>query len=186
MNTSDLSSSRDDAFIRAVEEESGQRVSDCYQCGKCTAGCPCGPAYDLQVNQIMRAIQLGDKKTALEAASPWLCVSCSTCSARCPNNIDVARVMDTVRHIARREGKKKYVMNAFWDSFLKTVRYCGRTYELGVMAMFMARTGRVWTDLDLAPGMLTKRKLPFVPHVIQGKAAVGRIFERFNEMERRS
>ena len=61
---------RDEAFIRQVEEESGQNVSTCYQCGNCTAGCPCGPVYDLQVNQIMRAIQLGDKKTVLEAASP--------------------------------------------------------------------------------------------------------------------
>jgi heterodisulfide reductase subunit C len=92
--------------------------------------------------------------------------------------------MDTVRHIARREGKKKYVMNAFWDSFLQTVRYTGRTYELGVMAMYMLRTGRVWTDVELAPGMLRKQKLPFKPHCIQGKDAIARIFQRFNDMER--
>ncbi|HIU17069.1 MAG TPA: 4Fe-4S dicluster domain-containing protein [Candidatus Avidesulfovibrio excrementigallinarum] len=174
---------RDEAFIRQVEEESGQNVSTCYQCGNCTAGCPCGPVYDLQVNQIMRAIQLGDKKTVLEAASPWLCVSCSTCSARCPNDIDVARVMDTVRHIGRREGKTKYVINAFWDSFLQTVRFCGRSYELGIMALFMLRTGRFYTDLDLAPRMLPKKKMPYVPHLIRGKAAVGRIFKRFNDMQ---
>jgi len=186
MNTSDLTSVRDATFIRAVEKESGQRITDCYQCGKCTAGCPCAPAYDLQVSQVMRAIQLGDKKTVLEASSPWLCVSCSTCSSRCPNNIDVARVMDTVRHIARREGKKKYVMNAFWDSFLQTVRTTGRAYELGLMALYMLRTGRVWTDVELAPKMLSKGKLPFKPHCIQGKDAIARIFQRFNDMEHAS
>ncbi len=182
MDSINLVKDRDEDFLREVEEESGQTLSTCYQCGKCTAGCPCGPAYDVQVNQVMRALQLGNKEAVLNAASPWLCVSCSTCSARCPNNIDVARVMDTVRHIAIREGKKQYAINAFWDSFLQTVRYSGRAYELGVMALYMLRTGRLMTDMDLAPRMLPKNKLPFVPHFIKGKSAVGRIFKRFHDL----
>lgn len=186
MDSINLKTVRDEAFIREVETESGQRVSNCYQCGNCTAGCPCGPEYDVQVSQIMRAVQLGHKEMALNAASLWLCVSCSTCTARCPNNIDVARVMDTLRHMARREGKKRYVIAAFWDSFLSTVRYTGRTYELGVMAMFMARTGRLLTDLDLAPKVLPKGKLPIFPHPIKGREEVGRIFKRFDEMHRKS
>lgn len=181
MKTIDLAAVRDEAFVRRVEEESGQRISACYQCGNCTAGCPCGPEYDLQVSQVMRALQMGDKELALGAKSLWLCVSCSTCSSRCPNNIDVAKVMDTLRHMAWREGKKQYAMAAFWDSFLTTVRHCGRSYELGIMAMFMLRTGRLWTDVDLVPRLLPKKKLPFVPHCIVGKAAVGRIFKRFEE-----
>ncbi len=179
-----LEAVRNEAFIKELEAESGQCVSACYQCGNCTAGCPCGPEYDLQVSQIMRAVQMGHKELALSAASLWLCVSCSTCTTRCPNNIDVARVMDTLRHMARREGKKRYVMSAFWDSFLRTVRHTGRAYELGVMAMFMGRTGRVLTDVDLAPRILPKGKLPFLPHAIQGREQVGRIFKRFEEQQR--
>lgn len=186
MDTINLASVRDEAFIREVQAESGQNVSNCYQCGNCTAGCPCGPEYDMQASQIMRAVQLGHKEMALNAASLWLCVSCSTCTARCPNNIDVARVMDTLRHMARREGKKRYVMSAFWDSFLQTVRHTGRTYELGVMAMFMARTGRVLTDMDLVPRVLPRGKLPFFPHVIKGREEVGRIFKRFDESQGKS
>lgn len=185
MNAINLGAVRDQNFIREVEKESGQCVSNCYQCGNCTAGCPCGPEYDLQVSQVMRAVQIGDKETVLNAGSLWLCVSCSTCTARCPNSIDVARVMDTLRHIAAREGKKNYAMNAFWDSFLRTVRYCGRTYELGVMSLFMARTGRLFTDLDLAPKVLPKGKLPFIPHAIKGRDEVGRIFKRFDELHRK-
>ena len=183
MENQDLASMKDVAFIKAVEAESGQNISTCYQCGKCTAGCPCGQFYDISVSRIMRAIQLGDKETVLSAQSPWLCLSCSTCTARCPNNIDVAKVMDTVRHIARRTGKKNYPINTFWDSFLQTVRFTGRTYELGIMVMYMLRTGRMWTDVDLAPAMLTKNKLPFIPHTIQGKKAISRIFARFNAMQ---
>ena len=172
---------RVDRRTREVEAESGQKVTNCYQCGNCTAGCPCGPEYDLQVSQVMRAVQLGNKEMALSSRSLWLCVSCSTCTSRCPNNIDVAKVMDVLRHMAWKEGKTNYAMASFWQSFLTTVRHFGRTYELGVMAMFMARTGRVFTDVDLAPRILPKQKLPFKPHTIVGKDAVARIFKRFDE-----
>ena len=105
METINLETTRDEAFLREVEAESGQKVTNCYQCGNCTAGCPCGPEYDLQVSQVMRAVQLGNKEMALSSRSLWLCVSCSTCTSRCPNNIDVAKVMDVLRHMAWKEGK---------------------------------------------------------------------------------
>lgn len=132
METINLETTRDEAFLREVEAESGQKVTNCYQCGNCTAGCPCGPEYDLQVSQVMRAVQLGNKEMALSSRSLWLCVSCSTCTSRCPNNIDVAKVMDVLRHMAWKEGKTNYAMASFWQSFLTTVRHFGRTYELGV------------------------------------------------------
>ena len=184
MDTLNLGTTRDESFLREVEKESGQNLSLCYQCGNCTAGCPCGPEYDMQVNQVMRALQLGDREAALSARSLWLCVSCSTCTSRCPNNIDVAKVMDVLRHMAWRSGKRDYAMASFWQSFLTTVRHFGRSYELGIMAMYMARTGRVLTDTDLAPRILPKNKLPFKPHQIVGKEQIGRIFKRFDEQRR--
>ena len=110
METINLETTRDEAFLREVEAESGQKVTNCYQCGNCTAGCPCGPEYDLQVSQVMRAVQLGNKEMALSSRSLWLCVSCSTCTSRCPNNIDVAKVMDVLGYMAWKEGKTNYAM----------------------------------------------------------------------------
>ncbi len=186
METVNFQTMRDDAFIREVEALSGQRLATCYQCGNCSAGCPSAPIYDLQVNQIMRAAQLGLKETILAAHSPWLCVSCSTCTARCPNNIDVAVVMDVMRHIAAREGRvQERSVNAFWQSFLNMVRQFGRTYEMGVMVVYMLRTGRIFTDLDIAPKALLKQKLPFVPHRIEGKEHVAAIFKRYDEKRRK-
>lgn len=183
MDTITLNTLPDKGFLDELQRLSGQNLSTCYQCGNCTAGCPCGPEYDLQVSQVMRAAQMGNKEMALKAKSLWLCVSCSTCTARCPNNIDVAQVMDVLRHMAREAGHKDYAMNSFWQSFLTTVRYFGRTYELGIMALFMARTGRLFTDMDLVPKVLPRNKLPFVPHSIVGKAQVGRIFQRYHALQ---
>ncbi len=187
MDTIRLDTAGDEAFAQAVERESGQNLRACYQCGKCTAGCPGAGVYDKQVSQIMRAAQLGLKDEALRNRSLWLCLSCQTCTARCPNNIDVARVMETLRHMARAEGLvQDRPIESFWKAFLDTVRLTGRSFELGVMADYMLRTGRGWGNMDIAPTALAKRKLPFLPHRIQGRDEVARIFQRYAEQRRKA
>ena len=184
----DLTRKRDRDFPAAVEAQSGQNVSTCYQCGNCSAGCPAGFVYDLQANQIMRGVQLGLKDQVLNSRSIWMCLSCSTCSLRCPNNIDVAEVMETLRHMARKEGRVAVPkVEKFWFSFLDTVRKFGRTYEIGTMVLYMLRSLRVFTDVDLAPQALAKQKLGFKTHSIPngGAEAVGRIMTRYKERAKR-
>lgn len=169
-------------FLGEVEKRSGQNISACYQCGKCTAGCPAGDFYDVQISRIMRAVQLGLKDEALGCRSLWLCLSCSTCTQRCPNEIDIARVVETLRGMAREEGKiQDRPIEKFWQSFLDVVKRTGRSYELGVMAEFMLRSGRGWGNVDMAPTALRRRKLPMRPTMIKGREEVARILRRFAE-----
>jgi heterodisulfide reductase subunit C len=124
----------------------------------------------------------GQKDAALGCRSIWLCGSCQSCTTRCPNKIDVARIMDVCRHMAREEGyATERSVKVFADSFLESVERHGRAYELGLMAAYMTRSGRVFTDVDLAPQVLMRGKLPFKPHPIQGREQVARIFERFRK-----
>lgn len=171
----------DPNFTKQVAAKSQQNIASCYQCGNCAAGCPAGFVYDLQVNQIMRGVQLGLKDYVLKAQSLWYCLSCSTCSLRCPNEIDVAAVMETLRHMARETDNVSVPkVEKFFKSFLATVRQFGRSYEIGTMVLFMLHSGRFWTDVDLAPGALLKQKLGLMPHQPpDGGKAVTRIFERF-------
>jgi heterodisulfide reductase subunit C len=180
MNTIHLCSDIDTAFVVRVEEESGQKVSQCYQCGNCTAGCPYTFAYDIPVSQIMRLVQLGQKRTVLSCQSIWLCATCESCTTRCPNNIDVARIMDVLRHMARREDVVAIPrIKTFWDAFLHSIHAYGRVFEFGLTVSYMIRTGRFWTDLDLGPKILPKGKLAFTPHRIFGRRQLFRIFKRF-------
>ena len=181
-------SHKDAAFTRAVATRSGQSVTECYQCGNCTAGCPAGFTYDMPVSQIMRGVQLGLKDQVLNAKALWMCLSCSTCTLRCPNDSDVAGIMETLRHMAREQGHVSVPkVNKFWMSFLDTVRMFGRSYEIGVMALYMMRSLRVLTDVDLAPDALSKQKLGLLPHITPngGAEAVGRIIQRFKERAER-
>lgn len=183
MNTVNLTQSYDAAFVHEVEAATGQVLSTCYQCGNCTAGCPYTFVYDIPVSQIMRLLQAGQKDTVLSCNSIWLCASCQSCTTRCPNNIEVAQIMDTLRHLARRKGfaKPQRPVRTFWDSFLASVRRHGRVFEMGTVAEYVLKTGRFWSDVDLGPKILPKGKLHFKPHDIQGKDEVARIFERFEQ-----
>ncbi len=174
----------DPAFTGEVQRESEQNLALCYQCGNCTAGCPVSFAYDYTVNQIMRLVQAGRKREALSSHAIWLCASCETCTTRCPNDIDVARVMDALRHMARREDMvSEKAVGAFWKSFLDSVEKHGRVYELGLMAAYAGRTGRMFTDVDLAPMALRKGKLGLKAHDIEKIAEIRGIFDRYREQQ---
>lgn len=90
-------------FVKRVEELSGQNIFSCYQCGKCSAGCPITAAMDILPAQIIRLIQLGEADEVLNSKTIWLCASCLTCAARCPKGIDLARVMETLRVVSLRD-----------------------------------------------------------------------------------
>jgi len=101
-----ISLSRNDvqnAIIKKVEDISGQNVLACYQCGKCSAGCPMVSLMDLLPNQIIRLVQLGQVEDVLNSKTIWLCASCFSCTTRCPKGVDLAKVMEALRLLLLRK-----------------------------------------------------------------------------------
>ncbi|UCG71174.1 MAG: 4Fe-4S dicluster domain-containing protein [Thermoplasmata archaeon] len=92
-------------FISEVEELSQQKVLKCYQCGKCSAGCPMVDAMDILPNQIIRLLQLGQEEEVLKSKTIWICASCFTCDARCPKGVDLSKLMEALRVLLLRKGK---------------------------------------------------------------------------------
>ena len=155
----------DSGLARRVQEETGENVFLCYQCVKCTSGCPLAEFFDWQPNQVMRAVQLGDTDIALGAETTWLCAACQTCTTRCPQGIDVAGVMEFLTREALEQGIKPAVpeVDKFNQAFMREIRIWRRAYELGLMAELKLRTGRLTQDIDLGLRMLRKRKMPLLP-----------------------
>ena len=95
-------------FIERIEELCGENVFACYQCGRCSAGCPMASEMDLLPNQIIRLVQLGLIEDVLKSKTLFVCASCFTCESRCPKGIDMARVMEAVRHVLDPKGSDAF------------------------------------------------------------------------------
>jgi heterodisulfide reductase subunit C len=102
--TTCLSKTVGSSFVAKVEKVAGQKLLACYQCGKCSAGCPMASFMDILPNQIIRMAQLGMQDKLLASRTIWTCVSCLTCNTRCPKNIKIAEVIESLREIALRNG----------------------------------------------------------------------------------
>ncbi len=103
-------------FIAKIEELSGQNLLACYQCGKCSAGCPAVSQMDILPNQIIRYAQLGLMDELLKSKSIWICASCFTCNARCPKGINIAEVIEALRQILLRKRKDHIQVEKLTDS----------------------------------------------------------------------
>jgi heterodisulfide reductase subunit B len=153
-------------LAQRIQDELGENVYLCYQCVKCTSGCPVGQFFDWQPNQIMRALQLGQEDIALESQTPWLCAACQTCSTRCPQGLDIAAIMEFLTREARERGIEPAVpeVDHFNQAFMREVRLWGRAYEPGMMIeMKLRNPGSMLDDMDLYVKMLQKRKVGFLP-----------------------
>ncbi len=166
-------------FLHHVEQESGVHVSECYQCGKCSAGCPVAFAMDYTPRQVIRLLQLGMREEVLNCRTIWLCASCQTCYTRCPRAVDLPRLMEAVRIEAKRAGivPEKHI-NLFNDLFLKSVAKNGRVHEMGLILQYNLLSMQPLKDAFKAPKLFLDGKISPIPHKIKNQAAVQRIFER--------
>jgi heterodisulfide reductase subunit C len=177
-----LSDNPEKDFSKDVKAESGQDVSRCYQCGNCTAGCPYTQFFDFPVSQIMRLIQANQKETVLNSRAIWLCATCETCTTRCPCEVEVAHIMDTLRIMARREKRvSEKDVKTFYDSFLTSLKNHGRIFEVEILMRYNLSSGHLLADADLGPKVLTHGQLHLLPQRIKGRSEVARIFNKFAE-----
>lgn len=199
----ELSSRKDrTTFAMEVMSRSAQNVMNCYQCGKCSAGCPVDYNMDYQPSEIIRMVQLGMVDTVLDSRAIWLCISCETCTTRCPRENDVARIMDTLRTIS---GERKQPLNVatgfarrlwsrglksalgtdaksevmmFNSVFLENVRRHGRSFEASLLSAFNASRGHLFRNLLKGIVMFFKGKVKLYPRSETVAVKTRAIFEK--------
>jgi heterodisulfide reductase subunit D len=92
------------SFAGQVNALSRQTIQMCYQCRKCTAGCPSAYAMEYGPDRLLRLIQLGQRERVLTSRDPWLCFGCEMCGAHCPNEIDISEVMIALKTLVGEVG----------------------------------------------------------------------------------
>ena len=169
-------------FPQKVRKASGTNIDRCYQCLTCSLGCPVVFAMDYMPNQIVRMVQLGLKQRTLTSSTIWVCANCEACATRCPNEVEILRLMDTLREMALRERmEKEKAVTAFHHIFLGNIKRWGKQYELSLILRLKLKTRDFFGDLGLGIKMLQKGKLKLLPPRFAGSEEVRVIFRRIEK-----
>ncbi|MDO8567294.1 MAG: 4Fe-4S dicluster domain-containing protein, partial [Dehalococcoidales bacterium] len=142
---------------------------------------------DIVPHRVMRLLQLGLVDQALSSETIWVCASCQTCTTRCPNDIDIAHVMDTLRKLARPTGKAASKNARMFNAeFLSAVKQYGRLYELGMITRFTLRSQGLAGFLKqtgMGLNMVVKGKLKVLPHSLWPDMEVRNVFKQAERKE---
>jgi heterodisulfide reductase subunit C len=169
----------DGAFGTEVQQRSGQNLQLCYQCLKCSIGCPTAEYMDHNPNALLRLIQYGQREKVLRSHAIWFCVSCWTCGTRCPNEIDMGLIIDTLREMAHEEGMvadRNIVL--LHQEFIESIRRMGRVHEASMLALYKMKSRDFMTDLLPGMKLFLKGKIPVMPQRVKGIKEIRRIFEK--------
>ncbi len=173
-------------FGNEMGKVAGTDLNACLTCMSCSGGCPMYQYMDYGPHGIMRLIVLGLKDEALKSNTIWRCLGCHTCAAVCPMAINIAGVIDALRHKCIEEKKPigDKLIYEFHRSMMGSARRWGRTHKMDLMVEYKLRTfgagPKAWLqDVLLGNKMILKGKLHFLPSQIMsmGKKQIKKIID---------
>ena len=179
---------RESLWSRSMAMETSIRVSSCYQCLRCTNSCPVSTFMDLKPHQVVRLVQLGQTEKLLACSAIWVCLSCEMCSTYCPNEIDVAGLMNHLKNsvVSSRKRPAEYEIAAFHQIFLDVLRNHGRINDLQLMQRYKWKTlihghlppgKEVIKDLKLALELMKRKRLKIMPERSGATGEIRRLIE---------
>jgi heterodisulfide reductase subunit C len=176
-------------FLEQIETAGPYQASACYQCRKCTNGCPVTFVMDIYPDEVIRLVMLGQREAVLSCDTIWVCAACETCTTRCPNEVKIAELMDCLKEMAVQAGvpAPQPQVLTLHTAFLKNVARWGRVFETTFLPEYFLRSGELlhkWrssalrSHLKLSWQMMRKKRFSMVPKTIKGKKEVRRILAR--------
>ena len=161
-------------FLNRMQGETGENISACYQCERCTNACPVSHYMDIKPHQVIRHIQLGWREELMGSSTIWICLSCEMCTTYCPNEVGVAETINHLRNMAAHSAvrpREKHLA-VFHQTFLEQLGRFGRVNEFWLMNAFNAkpnilrdklRSGLMGDEIRLGLQLLKKGRLHLVP-----------------------
>jgi len=196
MSAKTLQSEATDAksLLQEVAEKSGQNLLACYQCRRCAAGCPVGEETGVTPDRLIRMVLLGDREEALNNLLVWKCVACYTCGTRCPNNIQTARITETLKQMSKAahlEPLRPRIAD-FHNAFMQATEHMGRFNEIEGMRIYETKTtlkelktGNFGAIIDemknqakLGVSMMKKKRMHFKADQVKNKAEVKALYRK--------
>ena len=196
-STSKLDIKAATSFLADVEEKSRQNLKVCYQCRRCASGCPVGQETGVTPDRLIRLVLMGRVDEALDNKLVWKCLSCYTCGAHCPNNIQTASITEALKHMAKKRGIKPThpKIPAFHSAFISSAGKFGRISEIDFMRKYSTqaaiddlihgRVGAVISDAlnnaRMGMQMMKNKRMHFGSEKIKGLDEIKRLYKKANK-----
>jgi heterodisulfide reductase subunit C len=103
MSITDLTTSRkpDSALrLKILAKIGEQKPYDCFQCIRCTSGCPSMKMLELKPHEIVNLARLGFVEELITSGIVWACAVCLKCKERCPQAVAPVDLIFALRNLA--------------------------------------------------------------------------------------
>ena len=168
----------DQQTLKHLMETADVRQYDCYQCGKCSGGCPMADAMDLKPRGIMRSTQIGALDSILNSNTIWLCTGCYTCVDRCPHDVNVPALIEEARYEAKRRGLGRRDSDVLNKTFLSNLRAFGRSHEMLLAGLYNIFALKPIQDIASVPHMLRKGLIRPLPEGVKNASEIRDMMDR--------
>lgn len=95
-----MSTRVDPAFLSNLSKYGAFDITDCFNCGNCTAVCPLSQDGSSFPRRMVRYAQIGTKDRLLGSKELWQCFYCGECSETCPRQAEPGEFMAAARRYA--------------------------------------------------------------------------------------
>mgnify|MGYP000037574473 CR=1 FL=1 len=137
----------------------------CYQCAKCSGGCPIAEEMDVYPHQVIHFVSLGLEQHVLDTRTIWICANCYACSVKCPNDINITGIMNKLKEKAIEKNVKPKIPDVyrFHKVFVNDLLRRGKAHELRIMGEYNLANKKPFKNVMMAPKMFLKHKLKILP-----------------------
>lgn len=169
----------------------GEALSQCLQCGSCGGSCPSGADMDHTPRQLFAMINAGMEDEVLSSNAPWYCVSCYSCTTRCPQEIPITDIMYTLKEMAVQRGHYDHpYATKFSETFIGFVEQRGRSFEAGLATRYhlFHRPKQFLQPVNIlkmgamGANMMRKNRLPLRPKSIRELEQLQAILAKAKEL----
>ena len=180
---------RGDYFLNRFQGETGENISACYQCERCTNACPVSSYMDIKPHQVIRHIQLGWREDLMNSSTIWICLSCEMCTTYCPNEVGVAETINHLRNMAAHSSipPREKSLAVFHQTFLEELQRFGRVNEFWLMNAYNLkpnilkekfRSGLLAKEMLMGLTLWKKGRLHMVPRRSKAIGEIKKVFRQ--------
>jgi heterodisulfide reductase subunit C len=86
--------------LKVLSKLGEHKPYNCFQCIRCTSGCPSMKMLELKPHEIVSLVKLGFVEEVMNSGIIWTCAQCLKCKERCPQEVAPVDLILALRNLA--------------------------------------------------------------------------------------